>query len=59
MGPDEQKQLQQLLFTKRQLPEPAWNLFSRTTKRFSRGMKQEEKPIVKPDGKTTKDRKKR
>jgi len=35
MGPDEDKKLRQLLLMKRKLPEPAWNLFARTTKRFS------------------------
>lgn len=59
MGPDEEKQLQQLLFKKRQLPEPSWNLFKRTSKRFSRALQSEEKPKLKPDGKADKDRKKR
>ena len=36
MGPDEEKRLRQLLFKKRQLPEPDWNLFNRATKQFSR-----------------------
>lgn len=36
MGPDEEKQLRQVLRMAHQLPEPDWNLFARTTKRFSR-----------------------
>ena len=35
MGPDEDKKLRQLLRMSKQLPEPDWNLFARTTKRFS------------------------
>lgn len=58
MGPDEEKRLRQLMRKSQQLPEPTWNLLARTTKRFSRTLKQEEKPILKLDGKATKDRKK-
>ena len=36
MGPDEDKQLRQLLRKSQQIPEPYWNLFARATKRFSR-----------------------
>ena len=35
MGPDDEKRIRQLLVQKRKLPEPAWNLFARATKRFS------------------------
>ena len=59
MGPDEEKKLRQLLLQKRQLPEPDWNLFARTTKRFSRAAKKEEKPIIKLDGKVGERDKKR
>lgn len=58
MGPDEEKRLRQLMRKSQQLPEPTWNLLARTTKRFSRTLKQEEKPVMKLDGKATKDRKK-
>lgn len=63
MGPDEEKQLRQLLSKKQQLPEPTWNLLARTTKRFSRLAEIDRKRIVKkdttkPDGKADKDRKK-
>lgn len=59
MGPDEEKQLRQLLRKSQQLPEPSWNLFARATKRFSRAIQLEEKTKAIPDGKVTKDRKKR
>lgn len=59
MGPDDEKRLRALLFQKRQLPEPTWNLFARTTKRTSRAMKAEEKPVIKADDKTSKSREKR
>ena len=36
MSPDEDKKLRQLLRMSHQLPEPDWNLFNRTTKRWSR-----------------------
>lgn len=36
MNPEEEKQLRALLFKKRQLPEPVWNLFARATKRMSK-----------------------
>ena len=59
MGPDEEKRLRQILFKKQQLPEPAWNLFNRTTRRFSRAIEQQEKPVSIIDDKTSKRYKKR
>ncbi len=63
---EDEKQLRQLLRKARQLPEPDWNLFSRTTKRWSklrparlaletqqREMKPKRKPIKKVDDKVT------
>jgi hypothetical protein len=61
MSPEEKAQLRQLMRKSTQLPEPSWNLFARTTRRFSRAkppVPQKEKPIVKKDDKATKGGKK-
>ena len=44
MGPDEEKQLRQVLRMARQLPEPDWNLLKRATKRKSRAGKMLRQP---------------
>ena len=70
MGPDEEKRLRQLLSMKQQLPEPDWNLFARTSKRFSRlspefhkietqQKSQMKKPRIKQNAKTLTRRKER
>ena len=35
MSPEQEAQLRQLLRTSHKLPEPSWNLFNRTSRRFS------------------------
>ena len=36
MSPEQEAQLRHLIRKSQQMPEPSWNLFQRTTKRFSR-----------------------
>lgn len=61
MSPEQEAQLRQLLRMSHKLPEPSWNLFNRTSRRFSRFAETEPKRItkVKVDDKVTKRDKKR
>ena len=48
MGPDDEKRLRQLLFKKRQLPQPEWDLLSRVSKRWGRMAPIQPEPIPEP-----------
>ena len=52
MGPDEEKRLRQIMIKERRLPDPAWNLIARATKKMSRAgklLKTPKTPIAKTD----------